>query len=65
MSDMLDPHDERGRPSRAFLAIDLRPYRHRVGEFFIADRVLLRGSWTPLVRVRVRHSRAADGSTEI
>ena len=62
---MAGVHNERGRPSRSFFAIDLRPYRHRVGEFFIADRVLLRGTWTPLVRVRVRHSRVSEGSTEI
>ncbi len=65
MSGVGSAHNARGRPSRSFLALDLRPYRHRVGEFFIADRVLLRGTWTPLVRVRVRHSRLSEGSTEI
>jgi hypothetical protein len=45
--------------------IDLRRYRRHRGHLLRADRVLLAGYWTPLVRVRVRLPRASDGATEI
>jgi len=45
--------------------VDVRRYQHHVGAFVVADRLLLRGAWTPLVRVRLRHPRASEGGTEI
>jgi len=55
----------RGRPGRALVLVDVRRYQHHVGAFVVADRLLLRGAWTPLVRVRLRHPRASEGGTEI
>ena len=51
--------------SRAVLLVDIRPYRQHRGHLLHADRVYLGRLWTPLVRVRVRRARAADGGTEI
>jgi len=50
---------------RSVLVLDFRRYRRHRGRLLRADRVLLGGLWTPLVRVRVRHPRMADGATEI
>jgi hypothetical protein len=47
------------------LLVDPRPYRHRAGQFLIADRVVVGDTWTPLVRVRFRRPRAGDGGTEL
>ena len=51
--------------ARRWLVIDPRPYRCHVGEFLVARRVTVAGAWTPLVLVRARRLRAADGGTEI
>jgi hypothetical protein len=55
----------RSARSRAFLLVDVRPYRRHRGRLLHADRVFLGRLWTPLVRVRVRRARLADGGTEI
>lgn len=55
----------RSAASRAVLVVDVRPYRRHRGHLLYADRVYLGRLWTPLVRVRVRRARAADGATEI
>ena len=55
----------RARESGTLLVVDFRRYREHRGNLLWADRILLAGRWTPLVRVRVRHSRVSDGATEI
>lgn len=52
-------------PSLLLLVLDPRRYRRRVGHLLVAERLLLAGRWTPLVRVRVRQLRYADGGTEL
>jgi len=44
---------------------DPRPYRRHRGRLLHADRLFVGPVWTPLVRVRARIPRAADGGTEI
>lgn len=51
-------------PGPQWVAVDLRPYRQHIGQFVVARRVTVRGMWTPLVVMRARRSRAADGGTE-
>jgi hypothetical protein len=55
----------RRRVSRTVLLVDFRRYRRHRGRLLCVDRILLGGRWTPVVRVRWRHPRAADGATEI
>ena len=55
----------RRQVGRSLLVVDVRRYRSRRGAFLVAERMYLRGRWTPLVRVRLRRTRAADGGTEI
>ena len=55
----------RSAPSRAVVVVDIRPYRQHRGRLLHADRVYVGRLWTPLVRVRARRARAADGATEI
>lgn len=57
--------DFRFEQGRSFVVVDVRGYRRHRGRWLIADRLYLRGWWTPFVRVRVRRPRAADGGTEI
>ncbi len=47
------------------LIVDPRRYQRHRGYLLLADRVYLGRMWTPLVRVRARLPRAADGGTEI
>jgi len=56
-----------GGPGRGLLllAIDPRPYRHRIGNLFVTRRITVAGAWTPFVTVRIRRLRAADGGTEL
>jgi hypothetical protein len=56
--------DSQKRPP-TMLVLDPRRYRRHRGHFLHADRVLIGGMWTPLVRVRARVPRACDGATEI
>ena len=60
-----DPTAYRHRGARTLLLIDFRSYRRHRGRLLCADRLLFAGRWTPVVRVRIRHPRAADGATEI
>ncbi|HET6817773.1 MAG TPA: hypothetical protein VFH66_11160 [Mycobacteriales bacterium] len=55
----------RRQPARTVLLLDFRRYRTHRGQLLYADRILLAGRWTPVVRVRLRQPRAADGATEI
>lgn len=61
---LLDPTLYRHCAARTFLLIDFRRYRRHRGSLLCADRVLFAGRWTPVVRVRIRRPRAADGATE-
>lgn len=53
-------------PSTAWqlVVLDPRPYALRVGPLLVRSRVRLGPLWTPLVRVRARLPRAADGGGE-
>jgi hypothetical protein len=57
--------DHRVRRLRRMPVLDFRRYRRHRGRLLRADRVFVRGIWTPVVLVRVHHPRAADGATEI
>jgi hypothetical protein len=48
----------------SLFAVDPRRYRRHRGALLVADRVYVRGMWTPLVRVRARVARASDGGGE-
>ena len=61
----LDVTGYRDRVARSVVVIDFRRYQKHRGQFLCADRVKLVGRWTPMVRVRLRSPRAADGATEI
>lgn len=63
--DLIAVRGYRGPQARSLLFVDLRGYRRHLGRWIVADRMYLRGRWTPLVRVRVRVPRAADGGTEM
>ena len=56
---------DRTATPRALLLVDFRRYRRHRGQLLLADRLYLGRLWTPVVRVRVRRARAADGGTEI
>jgi len=56
---------ERDRRASAVFVLDPRRYRRHRGLLLHADRVFLGPVWTPIVRVRARLPRAADGATEI
>jgi hypothetical protein len=48
----------------SILLLDPRRYGRHRGYLLVADRLYVRGRWTPLVRVRARVSRASDGGAD-
>ena len=59
------PNVDRVQRPRSLLVLDVRRYNRHRGQWLIADRLLLGGRWTPLVRVRLSRPRIADGGSEI
>jgi hypothetical protein len=61
----MPPYVDRVHRPRSVLVVDLRAYNRHRGQWLIADRLFLRGRWTPLVWVRLSRPRIADGGSEI